>query len=219
MRNRITDPAKLDAYRKQYVANYTQTAQMIRAKRGEAVAWTWTDDKGNPRAVAWFGRSMNPYSGNSGPGGAYRFRTEASRRAWIADLIERAAAHAERTTKRKQETAAARAAGHKLVVGSVLRCTWGYDQTNIDYYEVTALIGKTMVEVREIARETEDTGHMQGACVPMRSHFIGEPKRYRVSPQGNSIAVHSFASAYLEVPTEVARGVSVFKPGHWTAYA
>mgnify|MGYP001588521021 CR=1 FL=1 len=30
----------------------------------------------------------------------------------------------------------------KLAVGDVLRSSWGYDQSNIDYYEVVALKGK-----------------------------------------------------------------------------
>lgn len=46
-----------------------------------------------------------------------------------------------------------RAKPHELKVGDVLRASWGYDQTNIDYYQVLRVIGKSMVEIQEIASD------------------------------------------------------------------
>lgn len=101
------------------------------------------------------------------------------------------------------------------------RSSWGYDQTNIDYYEVTKLIGKTMVEIREIGAESvSDNGPaMTGSCVPRPGHYIGEPMRKTVSTyDGQSVRIASYASAY-KIETQEVGGVKVYPVDHWTAYA
>lgn len=217
---RITDPAALEAYRLKYVQAYTSTANKIKAKRGDAVAYVWTNERGRPRAVAWLGRSQNPYSGSSTQvGSAYSFKNTENRRSWIAGLIERAEYAAKRKADTDAANAARRAGGHQLTVGSVLRCSWGYEQTNVDYYQVTALAGKSIVEVREIAQERHYSTDMTGDCVPLPGSFKGAPKRYKVSTQGDSIKISSYATAFLEQPTEVSPGLIVYKPSHWTSYA
>ena len=35
----------------------------------------------------------------------------------------------------------------KIKEGDIFYSSWGYDQTNIDYYKVTKLIGKASVEL------------------------------------------------------------------------
>lgn len=215
----ITDPAQIRAYRLLHIpAEDRARSQRCASKLGQAEAWTWTDAKGRPSAVAFMGRSLTPYSAGSGDGAAYWFRTEASRREWIAECFRRAAAWAERKAADKAQKAAARAAGHKLAVGDVLRASWGYDQTNIDYYQVTKLIGSTMVEYRPISCLSEETASMQGVCVPSPGSFTGEAKRAKVSTSGDSIKVSSCANAYKVVP-HVVGGVQVFGADRWTAYA
>ena len=108
---------------------------------------------------------------------------------WRDRLIERAQAK----MLRKAEKAAKRAEGHGLIVGDVLSCSWGYEQTNMEYFQVTRLVGKCSVEVREIGQDIEETGHMRGLCTPLRNAFIGEPKVYRVDEYG-SIKTRSFGA-------------------------
>jgi hypothetical protein len=215
---RITDPAELLAYRLSYVPRTVQ-AQKITAKLGEAVAWVWSEANGTPYAVVFLGKSQHPYSGASGHGSVHRFKSADSRRAWIAKAFETAAYIVTRKATRRAEVAAQRAAGHKLTVGAILRSSWGYDQTNVDYYQVTALVGSTMVEVREIGCQSEETGWLSGKCVPAPGSFIGEPARYRVSPQGDSIRIASYASAYLMAPVAEVAGVKMYGADSWSSYA
>ena len=121
--------------------------------------------------------------------------------------------------ERKEQRRAERNADHDVKVGDVFKCSWGYDQTNIDYYQVTRVIGK-MVEIREIAQMKEETGFMSGECVPASGNYIGEPMRKKVSVYNGqpSIAIYSFASAYRIKPLEIA-GTKVYEASHWTAYA
>ena len=46
---------------------------------------------------------------------------------------------------------------NKLEVGDVLNETWGYEQTNQNFYQVTKKIGKTMVELVEVASKIVET--------------------------------------------------------------
>ena len=194
-------------------------AQHTTCKGGDAEAWTWTD-AGRLYAVAFFGRASRPYSGSGGAGAAYRFATEQQRRDWIAECFSRARAHAQRITGRKSEKAAKRAAGHGLQVGDVLRASWGYDQTNIDYYQITARIGAQMVEYRPIGQISEGGG-MTGYCVPSPDAFTGPAKRARVSEYGDrdSIKVSSCATARKIRPAELPGGLKAYAPDYWTAYA
>lgn len=47
---------------------------------------------------------------------------------------------------------------HGVTVGDVFVESWGYDQTNVDYYQVIRTT-KAMVELREIGAETVGNGH------------------------------------------------------------
>lgn len=111
-----------------------------------------------------------------------------------------------------------RAFVHSLKVGDILRCSWGYDQTNIDFFEVVKVCGKAVV-IREIASTGEYNGaQMTGECVPVPGKFIGEEKRKLVK-QGNSVKIYSFAHANLFEPKAIIAGAKIFAPSHYSCYA
>ncbi len=208
---RITDSAELATYRRKTAP---AIAQHLRCKLGDAEAWTWTEN-GRFYAIGFLGRAQNPHQGSR-----FYFRTAEQRAAWIRRLFETAAAVQASKTKRQAEKAEARAKGHALQVGDVLMSSWGYDQTNVDYYQVTALVGKQMVEYRPIAAQTEQAGYMSGYCVPAPGNFKGPAKRAKVCEYGqrDSIRIASYATASKLTPQTVA-GVAVYAPARWTAYA
>jgi len=219
---RITNASELAEFRRaQIPAQYRQTCQHVRCKLGDAEAWQWTDSTGRPCAVGFLGRAQNGWrwSRPAAFGHVY-FRTTDARRAWLGELFARAQRLADSSAAKRAEKAKLRAKQHSLQVGDILRASWGYDQTNIDYYEVTALVGSQMVEVREIAARAQETGFMSGDSVPAPGQYIGEAKRRRVSDYGarDSVKVHDCAHAYLIRPTVVG-GVKCYGPSHWTAYA
>lgn len=142
------------------------------------------------------------------------FRTTESRDKHIAEWM-----NGQRATKAyKAESRAKRAAAPRgLEVGDILDCMWGYDQTNIDYYQVTALIGDNMVEIREIGCQSEDTGWLQGKSVPAINKFIGDPMR-KIAKNG-SVRITSYSSASKMQPVAVVAGAKIYGAQHWTAYA
>lgn len=104
-----------------------------------------------------------------------------------------------------------------LQLGDILKATWGYEQTNVDYYQVTEVFGKS-VAVREIdARVVKTTGDMSGQCVPVPDQFIGLAMRKRVDVHGAIKFASAGRSASRKAST-IVDGVKVFEPDSFTTY-
>jgi hypothetical protein len=143
----------------------------------------------------------------------YQFMSEAA----VTRKIEALRAHLVATAAAKRARAVERNAYlHTLKVGDVLSCSWGYDQTNIDFYQVTQLVGSKFVEARKIAAETKYTGNLLGMKTPRKDVFTEAPKRYRVS-EGNFIKVYSFASASPQ-EFKTVDGVTVYTGCEFSEY-
>lgn len=57
-------------------------------------------------------------------------------------------------------------------VGDIFYDTWGYEQTNVTFMQVTSKNGST-ITLREIGSElVEDTGMDQGYKMPCKDHFL-----------------------------------------------
>lgn len=147
------------------------------------------------------------------PSHCYKFRNEARAAAWVSDWTARLTAHQD---KRKADAAARKAFRHSLEVGDVLVSVWGYEQTNVDYYQVTRR-SDSCVWARPITAQIEATGDMQGRSVPTLGKFTGEERRYRVGTS-NQVKVRSYSWATKIEPVILA-GVKTFPQHNWTAYA
>ena len=136
-----------------------------------------------------------------------RFNSTTSRRAYVLNWIKnQRAAEASR--------AARRCVARDLVVGDVLRSSWGYDQTNIDYFQVVKLVGKTMVEVRELNQLRESSAIDMGTCAPVVNDFAGEA--VRVKAQGDHVRV-GHHHAYKMV-AQVVAGAKIYNKSEWSSY-
>lgn len=75
---------------------------------------------------------------------------------------------------------------NSLQIGSILYASWGYDQTNIDFYEVTKLIGRTTLELRELKQELISDGFgLSGKTKPIPGNYISPPFRKRINMHGS----------------------------------
>jgi hypothetical protein len=146
----------------------------------------------------------------------YGFKTETQLKAKIEETLEGYIQWEERKAKYKAE----RNRPHNVKVGDIFRCSWGYDQTNIDFYQCTKVLG-AFVEIREIGQMAEETLSMQGECVPCVDAFKGDSMRKKVVNYGDTPAVriYSFASAYRMNPIAKIGDKAVYESSHWTAYA
>lgn len=53
-----------------------------------------------------------------------------------------------------------------LKVGDYLVNSWGYDQTNVDFFKVVSLVGKTMVEVIPVVSKMVESDYGSVKVVP-----------------------------------------------------
>lgn len=179
-------------------------AVKVADKLSDAVAYAYTNMRGRPAAVVYFGAQSKPVA-------HYSFRDPVAREAEVRRLFEsRRAAAAARSKSRVERTAV-----NKLVVGDILNTSWGYDQTNVEFFEVVQVAGKHVV-VREIARASESTGHDKGRCVPQSGAYISEPAR-RLVQWGDSVRIDQCRTAHKWNTQEIA-GVKIGRPVNWTAY-
>ena len=147
----------------------------------------WTGEvNGVPYAIGYMGKAQKPLF-------HVRYRNEAERDKDIAEYAEARRTALRFKEKKQQER---REYKHDYEVGAILYSSWGYEQTNIDFYEVTKILGPQMVEIREIGKDfVGDQGGPQDKVMPDKGNFIGPPMRKRVSV-GGSIRLTSYASAY-----------------------
>ena len=118
---------------------------------------------------------------------AYAYKTSASRKAAITRWAEGLASN----EKYKAEKKAAKKQPHTLLVEDILSSSWGYDQTNVNFYEVIALKSKTMVTLREVAHIEVDDSHV----IPAVGNYTGPEFHKRVDSQYNSCKISSCQQA------------------------
>jgi hypothetical protein len=162
-------------------------------------------DDGRPVAMGFYGRQAKPAFHRS-------YRTPEARSKDVAAWFDSVA---RRDTMMADRRAARKAFRHDVKLGDVFNTCWGYDQTNIDYYQVTKLVGDTMVEVRQIGCESVETAWLQGQSVPVPNSFVGDAVRCRVG-DGNYLTIdghHASRTEYREIA-----GARVYHSRHWTAY-
>jgi len=110
--------------------------------------------------------------------------------------IESYKGHADRKEKDRQDTADFQ---HKYVVGDILYSSWGYDQTNVEFYEVVAITAKS-IKVREIAQTSTSNGVGSDNVMPVKGKYI-EPatgaKKVRTASDGyGSIKISSSITGF-----------------------
>lgn len=126
----------------------------------------------------------------------------------LISFINRLQSNFELTQAEKQKTKES----HTLQVGDVLRSSYGYNMTLINYYQVIELVSKSSVIVRELKQQKSGEG-WSGKCAPVINEFIDEPVKMRVCA-GNSIKFSSCQRAYKIEPKIIA-GVKLYDASYY----
>lgn len=128
---------------------------------------------------------------------SYRFRDERERRKYIQDYfvkckqsqelkIERAAAR----IKKKKEFFAS------IKEGDIFVDSWGYDQTNIDYYVVTKKL-KASIKIKQIGKNVEYGEFSTNKVTPNPLHFLSSGEEMTKIPQDGYIKINGYRYAVL----------------------
>ena len=146
-----------------------QKSTPVEDDKSESVAYIYTDVRDRPCAAGFGGKRAKP-------DWRYAFRSEEQRNQHIQDYFK---TQRERAEYKAQQAAARKAEVTELKVGDILHYSWGYEQTNAQFYQVVEVKpSRKSVVLREIAREMvpgEGLSPMAGRSTPIKDKFIGAP--------------------------------------------
>jgi len=78
--------------------------------------------------------------------------------------------------------------------------SWGWEQTNIDFYQVLD-VGKNTITMVEICSRLEETGFMQGKRTAIKNQFVAGAaflkKRVQICMGREYVSITSYASAHV----------------------
>lgn len=126
----------------------------------------------------------------------YNFKSSDSRQDYIAKWENAIKARAKIMQDRKD----ARKAPHTLKTGDIMYSSWGYEQTNVDFYQVVKVVGSHSVEIMPIkqSNDTSDMPYDQGRTMPIKDAFIdGKMPMRKVVNSSNRVNIASYATAWL----------------------
>lgn len=125
---------------------------------------------------------------------SYRFQRLERRQEWVAAQLVSARKIFEYKATRQAERKAVRAKPNSLEIGHILVSTWGYEQTNVTFYQVTAKPSKCFVEVRRIGNNhVTDGANYTGTVIPDLDKASGDPIRVRADASNTLKIGHQYA--------------------------
>ena len=121
----------------------------------------------------WRGKATKPMCN-------YYFKSMELREKYIKDAIE---GENKRQTEKEKRNLARKGSPEQLdqvKPGTIFCSSWGYDQTNIDFYQVISVKGQFAV-IREIGQiMLEQTGFMSENVIADPDSFKGEPMKKKI---------------------------------------
>ncbi len=113
----------------------------------------------------------------------YRFRSNEHLNEFCTKWINDIKAQAEAKKNKKALLAEAAKGEHPYKLGQIIYNSWGWDQTNIDFYQVIEVKPKS-IKIRAIksayAKDQKGCGPMSAYVVPVQNDFKGETETKRV---------------------------------------
>lgn len=173
--------------RESYLPQQARGKDPILPEGTDLAIWTYEveSSKGvKPYAIAFAGKQSKPLW-------HYAFRNEADRDRSIKETIASRKSVLEDKNRKLQER---REFKHEFNVGDILDSSWGYDQTNVSWYEVVDILGSQMVAIREINGKVVRREHGADYVEPVPGSYHGPVLRKRVSP-GHGVRINSYSWA------------------------
>lgn len=107
---------------------------------------------------------------------------------WFSNLQ----AHRELMLTRRAESFAP----HAFVIGDIVTNSWGYDQTNVDWYRVVHA-SRNFVWLQPICANLEETGFMSGQSVPAIDTSSDDPAKWGFKEAKGEIMKHKASGTYV----------------------
>lgn len=201
----IQNPKKFQEARikfiKSVIHNGAQNLEVLEDSK-EGLLITYCTAQNKPALIVWFKSRQKPHSW-------YRFDSEESRDTHIKR-------HVRDFNSQKELRKDNLSSNENIQIGDVFVASWGYEQTNIDFYEVTGKTGKSTLILREIAQERNSDSYLSGTCKPILGEFTGEPFKKRLNKSGY-ISFSSYKSAN-KVKIQQIGSTIVIPEYNWSAW-
>ncbi|MCI4410697.1 MAG: hypothetical protein JHC38_03385 [Thiotrichales bacterium] len=97
-------------------------------------------------------------------------------------------------------------------VGDIFAYSWGYEQTNVDFYQVVSTTAATC-KLAAIAQERKHTTGMSGTCTPIKDKFLTGSLADVITKRVN---VSSDGSCSMRMPLGLL--VKYTKPEYFSTY-
>jgi len=128
------------------------------------------DTKERPFLVIFKGKASKPIVNNY-------YLSESQRDKSLAGYIDASRSGLERKQQKRDE---AKKYVHGIMLFDILYTSWGYDQTNVDFYEVTEIVGDKMIKVREVGKSIAREEQGADYVVATPGKFVGPEIKARV---------------------------------------
>ncbi len=166
-------------------------ATKLESKTGNGIAYAWIEDRAGKKVILAKG-----FSGKRNkPDFYHNFGSVEKRDAHVAKFLEEADETFNRKAKAKVDAKAEKAALDcrvDLPVGTVLVQSWGWEQTNIDFFQVVEHVSRTKLKVQKIGATSVPHG---GGYSSMSDHCIADPTH-----KGEIIEVRQDGKGSISVP-------------------
>lgn len=160
------------------------------------------------QARAWSGRKTKPEW-------IYRFKSVDAMMTYINKFMkDKIALYNEQQADKEYDI------NELIKLNDVFYSSWGYDQTNVQFYQVVKILNKSIV-IREIHQERIETDYMCGYTVPLLHDFKNDKamtKRLSVYKKRVSIKVGYNYAWPLDVQAEV-NGIKIYMSRFYSSYA
>jgi len=131
--------------------------------------YRYSSEKHNCPVVMLFKpKAIKPYA-------HYRFNDNEKMETYIQGQIANMQKYKNMVQERKEERKGTQEQIDNVKIGDIFHHSWGYDQTNVDYYQVIEKNGR-MLTLREVAAvSVGKDGFMCDHCIAGKDQFKGEP--------------------------------------------
>jgi hypothetical protein len=152
--------------REQYTTGYTR---LLASPEGSELYWKPAQP--NLYYVAFYGKQQKPYENILIKVDDFEKALDklaAMTRTWQENVNRRLEVMAERKTRTNIGVV-------KICVGTIMYGSWGYDQTNVEFWEITELnpTGKSCT-IKKLNMLRTETHSMQGKAIPIEHSYTGE---------------------------------------------
>lgn len=161
------------------VSRWIPTASIkVSDKQGLGVAYVYNSSKGRLCVIG--------YAGQAGKSSIHYAVKDQNRAAVvIREFFDGLAQHKQMVENRRKQANA----GHSLKVGDIITNSWGYDQTNVDWYRIVRT-SRTFVWIQPICAQVEETGFMSGPSEPRIDTTDSNPDNWGFKDAKGSVEKH-----------------------------